>query len=452
MIKYLENGELPEDERISKSIVLESPKFSIIDGVLYFEYPNSPSRWCIVVPKQLQQVLLQEAHSGQFAGHLAEKKVYDRLRRYYWWKGIRSDVRCFCRGCLACVTKKGGRSPPRPPLHPIPVGGPFNRLGVDVLQLPLTRNGNRYVVVFADYLTKWVEAFPVPDQTAETIARLLVEKIVCIHGVPEQLLSDRGPNFLSDLVLEVCSLLGIEKLNTSGYHPQTDGLVEKFNSTLIGMISKSFTRSDDWDERLPFLLFAYRVSAQESTKESPFYLLFGRNPRLPTETTLTQPASPYTVDLEDYKTLLVSNLKSAWAAAKASIESAQAKQKAYHDQKSKATTLKVGDRVLVFMPSETKGKNRKLCRPFHGPYRIVSLTDCNAEVQLMDGKKESIFVSLHRLRPCPGELADDILWTGSRRKRSKKRGSCKQPSAEDARPVRTVGPVTRSMTRDRVSP
>ena len=153
-----------------------------------------------------------------------------------------------------CATRKGGRKPPRPPLHPMPVGGPFHRLGVDVLQLPLTRNGNQYTVVFADYLTKWIEAFPVPNQTAETIAKLLVKKIICVHGVPEHLLLDRGSNFLSDLVLEVCSLLGIEKLNTSGYHPQTDG---KFNPTLINMISKSSTRSDDWDERFPLLLFAY---------------------------------------------------------------------------------------------------------------------------------------------------------------------------------------------------
>ena len=161
-------------------------------------------------------------------------------------------------------------------------------------------------------LNQWIEAFPVPDQTAETIAKLLVEKIVCVHGVPEQLLSDHRANFLSDLVLEVCSLLGMEKLNTFGYHPQTDVLVEKFNSTLIiSMISKSSTRSDDWNERLPFLLFAYRVSAQESTKESPFYLLFGRNPHLPTETTLTQPRSIYTIDLDDYKTALVSHLGSA---------------------------------------------------------------------------------------------------------------------------------------------
>ncbi len=95
---------------------------------------------------------------------------------------------------------------------PIPVGGPFHRMGVDVLQLPLTASGNRYVVVFADYLTKWVEGFGVPDQSAETIARLLVNEIFCRHGAPEHFLSDRGPNFLSELFTEVCRLLNIKKL------------------------------------------------------------------------------------------------------------------------------------------------------------------------------------------------------------------------------------------------
>ena len=90
------------------------------------------------------------------------------------------------------------------------------------------------------------------DQKADTIARLLVESIVCRHGVPEELLSDRGPNFLSELIQEVCKLLGIKKINTSGYHPQCDGLVEKFNSTLIGMIAKSAeSRAHNWDKHLP---------------------------------------------------------------------------------------------------------------------------------------------------------------------------------------------------------
>jgi transposase InsO family protein len=183
-------------------------------------------------------------------------------------------------------------------LTPIPVGGPFHRVGVDVLQLPLTRNGNRYVVCFVDYLTKWVEAFPVSDQRAETIANLFIEHVVCRHGVPEQLLSDRGANFLSDLLQGVCAILGVDKINTSGYHPQTDGLVEKFNSTLINMIAKCCeVQQHDWDEQLPYLLFAYRSSIQESTRESPFCLLYGRDPRLPTETVLSKPVSPYQVDL-----------------------------------------------------------------------------------------------------------------------------------------------------------
>ena len=109
-------------------------------------------------------------------------------------------------------------------------------MGVDILQLPFTESGIRYLHVFVDYLTKWVEAFPIQDQSAETIARLLVTEIFCRHGAPELLLSDRGANFLSNLFTEVCKLLNISKVNTSGYHPQTNGLVEKMNSTVIDAI------------------------------------------------------------------------------------------------------------------------------------------------------------------------------------------------------------------------
>ena len=122
-------------------------------------------------------------------------------------------------------------------------------------------------------------------------------------------MSDRGTNFLSDLILELCSLLGIKKINTSGYHPQTDGLVEKFNSTLQSMIAKSTDPSGmEWDKRLPLLLFAYRSIVQESTRESPFFLVYGRDPRLPTGSLLEQSPATYPVDAEDYRTGLVSTL------------------------------------------------------------------------------------------------------------------------------------------------
>ena len=176
---------------------------------------------------------------------------------------------------------------------------PFLRVAVDVLTMPLTSRGNRYIVVFMDYFTKWAEAFAVSDQQAPTIARLLVENIVCRHGVPEELLSDRGSNFLSSLIMEMCTILGIKKINTSGYHPQTDGLVEKFNSTLLAMLSKcSDSRTLEWDQQLPTLLFAYRSMVQESTQESPFFLLYGRDPRLPTESVLGTRNEAYLVETQ----------------------------------------------------------------------------------------------------------------------------------------------------------
>ena len=149
-------------------------------------------------------------------------------------------------------------------MQPIPVGGPFHRMGVDVFQLPLTLDGNQYAVIFIDYLTKCVEVYVVSDQKAETIAKLLAEGVICKHGAPQELLSDRGAIFLSDLVLEVCKLFDIKNVNASGYHPQTNGLCEIFNSTLIQMLSKTVEHySHDWNMYLSYVLYAYRVSVQD---------------------------------------------------------------------------------------------------------------------------------------------------------------------------------------------
>ena len=326
-IEYLERNLLPPDECDARKVVLGSKQYEMIDGILHYENPLHPGRWCVVVPTVLRQQLLEEAHAGAFSGHFSEKKVYDKILRRYWWYGIRADVRRFCRSCLNCATRKGPGRPVRPPMQPIPVKGPFHRVAVDVLQLPVTSSGNKYIVVFMDYLTKWVEAFPTSDQKTSTIAALLVEHIVCRHGIPEELLSDRGSNFLSDLMLELCSILGVRKINTSGYHPQTDGLVEKFNSTLQSMIAKSSDKhATEWDKQLPLLLFAYRSVVQESTKESPFFLLYGRDPRLPTGTLLEQSRTTYLVDLDDYRTELVVNFKKARELALRSIKEAQEKQ------------------------------------------------------------------------------------------------------------------------------
>ena len=129
--------------------------------------------------------------------------------------------------------KKSPRNSKSAPLLPLPVEGAFDRVAVDVLgPLKPSNRQNRYIVVFSDYLTRWCEAFPVPRVEAKVIARLLVDEIIARQGAPRGLLSDRGTNFLSKLVAEVCKIFQIQKVNTSSYHPQTDVLVERFNTML----------------------------------------------------------------------------------------------------------------------------------------------------------------------------------------------------------------------------
>ena len=421
VVRLVGGGLLADEVKKGKKQVSELAQFALIDGVLWYVDSARGGISRLVVPKSMQQKLLEETHSGPYAGHFAAKSLYDKLARRYWWRGMYVDVYKHCRGCLTCASYRGGGRRTKPPLMPIKVGGPFERVGVDILEMPLTMDGNRYVVVFLDYLTKWVEAFAMPDQTSETIARLLVDNVICRHGVPRELLSDRGANLLSELMKGVCSLTGMKKVNTTAAHPQTDGLVENFNKTLRAMLAKhGKTLGSNWDVHLQQLLFAYRTKPHMSTGESPFYLLFGRDARLPTETALETLPSPYVVDCEDYCQELTKGLSMAWQTARASVERAQKSQKVQYDKRADTRPYSVGGRVIVYMPREDQGKKRKLALPYHGPYRILDVRSNCVLVRPVDQlETEPILVSMDRVIRCSDELPDES-WLGSRQKRARR--------------------------------
>ena len=161
------------------------------------------------------------------------------------------------------------------------------------------------------------------DQRAETVARLLIEEVICRHGAPECLLSDRGTNFLSDLMAKVCHLMKVKKVNTSGYHLQTDGLVERFHQTLIQMLSLYVEKHGrDWDHYLPYFLMLI-VFPLESVRESLSFCSMTVITDKPTDEALSCPTTPYVVDTDDYKSELVHGLSDAWKAAAQCIKTAQ---------------------------------------------------------------------------------------------------------------------------------
>lgn len=161
------------------------------------------------------------------------------------------------------------------PLQQTSVGAPFDRIGIDIVgPCPVTENGNEYLIVICDYYSKWVESVAVPNHTALCVADTLVTEVFCRFGVPSVIHSDQGREFESELFSRLCELLGIEKIRTCPYRPQSDGLVERTNRTSIQMLSIFVNANrDDWDDHLPYLLMAYRATVHDSTGYSPHKMM-----------------------------------------------------------------------------------------------------------------------------------------------------------------------------------
>ena len=196
------------------------------------------------------------------------------------------------------------------------------------MELPQTNRGNKYVLVFQDYLTKWPLAIPMPDQKTHRIAELLVTEVIPLFGVPEALLSDRGTNLLSHLMQDICKLLGIQKLNTTAHHPECDGMVERFNRTLKTMLRKHAAKfGSQWDEYIAGALSAYQNVPHDNTGEKPSFVLLGVDCRTPTEAALLPPQELEATEVSDYRQKVVLSLSTA-----DSIRTAQARYKKTYDR------------------------------------------------------------------------------------------------------------------------
>ena len=305
-------------------------QLALDDGVLHRFRKVGPAegqeeRQLLVVPDSMvPEVLAKLRNNG---GHFGEEKTLNRVAERFWWPGCTRAVENYVASCVKCQQRKMPVKKTKAALQTVPVGGPFEMLAMDFLgPLPTTEQGNKYILVVADYFTKWTEAFPLQDQTAKTTAETLVNEVIMRFGMPIVLHSDQGRNFESALVREVCKLLGIRKSRTTAYHPQGDGLVERMNMTLVESLSKYVdTNQKDWDKWMATVLFAYCTSAQSSTGYSPYELLFGRTARLLVDTELDQRLpSPNTTD--EYLSKLKRNLRQAKEIVDEEVTAAQKRQ------------------------------------------------------------------------------------------------------------------------------
>ena len=382
-------------------------QLTVKDGILWRVFESNDgntSHLQLVTPTALRAEVLQDVHGGTMAAHLGEDKTMARLKERYYWPGHYNDVKKWCQSCAQCATRKAANPKRRGPLQSVLVGYPMQLVAVDILgPLPESPKGNSYLLVVGDYFTRWMEAYPIPSQEASTVARTLTNEFFLRFSPPEQLHSDQGRQFEAQILAEVCRLLKIKKTQTTPYHPQSDGLVERFNRTLLSMLSTMVGgHHDTWEDHVRSVCMAYNTSLQPTTGYSPFFLMFGRKARLPIElaygTSETATHSP-----NEYAAALQKSLGSAFEQVRKNFKLRLCRQKDFYDRKVHGQHYRRDALVWLHSSVVPKGQSRKLHHPWTGPYRVVKqLSDVTYRIQHTLGRKNRLVVHFDRLKPCIG--------------------------------------------------
>ena len=324
------------------------------NGLLMREPYNTLGKKLIVLPQSERTKALRMAHHGSIAGHFARDGTPQAIRVRLDWPGIVKDVNELCASGPVCQ-KSGPAILSKAPLQPLPIiKDPFSRVAMDVFG-PLTRTeaGNKYVLVLMDYTSKWSEAYALRNVITETVVKYLIDMTVRV-GIPEEVLTDNGSNFVSKTMRECCTTMGIEQIKTSPYHPQTDGMVERFNVTLKRLLRKLTQNPKvEWDECLPYVLWEYRGNVHKTTGFSPYQMLYGRPMRMPLDQMVRywrgkkKQGQNTTIEfVETHKANMQVVRDSAYEKEIKEKES----QEFYHDRKSVVWNFDVGEYILVFRP------------------------------------------------------------------------------------------------------
>lgn len=228
--------------------------------------------------------IVKECHTS--FGHLGTLIVYDILKKRWWWPNMKQDIQDWLKTCQQCqLASDPDRNKHHAPMKPLDIPEPFFRWHFDFIgELPTTPKGNRWILVAVDYTTNWTIARAVPETTGPIIADFLFDEIVMRFGWPGEITTDRGPNFMSNVLSHYLGKLKVHHLPTSAFHPRSNSKAERTNGILKSMLRKyvkgTVTR---WDDYLNTALFACRIRNHRTTKVSPFYVVYGQHPRVPGE-------------------------------------------------------------------------------------------------------------------------------------------------------------------------
>lgn len=333
-------------------------------------------------------IIFKQFHDSLLGGHAGLNRTVKKIKRQFNWPGLKQEVKDYIKNCPSCQTNKTTNRHHRSPMIITTTSSkPFEKIFMDIVgPLIPTAIGNTYILTMQDDLTKYSLGVPLPDHTANTIAQAFVVNFVCVHGIPETILTDQGTDFLSKIFAEVCKLLKINKINTSPYHPQTNGSLERSHRTLAEYLRHYVDKDlNNWDQLLPYALFVYNSTEHSSTNYQPYALLYGKELDIPVKLKCN-PEPRYNYD--DYVFDLKQKMQESHKIARERLINKKIKSKKQYDKKEFSEDLDVKDLILL----KDKTQKNKLSPLWKGPFEILEVLDTE-NVVIQRGRRK---VTVHK--------------------------------------------------------
>ena len=379
----VQSGEKPEWKAV-KGKSLEARVYwqiwgqlKLEDGILVRESlptdgPNGRRR--VVAPNSIRREVFDYLHGSKWGGHQGIARTVDSVKQRFWWPNMKKDLVRWCQTCEPCQRRKLHQHA-RSPLTQDHVGAPLERIACDILSFTTqSTRGNTCALVVSDYFSKWAKVIPLADHRAEMVATALVLEVFLPFGTPKVIHTDQGREFQSELLAHLYRIMEIKRTRTSPYRPQSDGLVERLNRTMLEMLSKFCAENTAaWDEMVPYVVSAYNSSKHSSTGLSPNLLFLGREITLPVDIIYgTEPLPPNARCLVDYVEKIREAMKNSFEFARDKLTSAAERQKKGYDKTAHVREFEPGSWVLRYYPP-LKHKD-KLNARYVGPYLILRKT------------------------------------------------------------------------------
>jgi transposase InsO family protein len=327
-------------------------------------------------------------------------KCLPLLQSKAWWHSYRSDLFLFIKCCHKCGASCYVKRPPHQAnLRPTRVGGPGERWAIDLTGRHPLSNGCSYILTAIDVFSKYLVAVPIREKTAECVARVLMDRVFLVWGLPFEILSDQGTEFMNAVLQELMRLLGVKQIRTSAYAPSTNGVVERTHRCLNSMLSKVISdHQRDWSYYVPYVCFSFNNTLHRSTGFTPFYVYTGREANWRVDLLLGD-VNANELEVPEYTREVVQRLQYTQQLVREKLDAMNAVMSTWYNREVKECSFDVGQKVRVFQPQRVKGRSPKWTLFFSSIAEVLQkINDATYLIKFVKGGR-TVVVHVDKLKP-----------------------------------------------------